>query len=314
MCKGCVGNVTKIYWNHGGVSVKSFNLPCNKWSCEECAKRKAIILGNRVKEGFKGERIRFATFTDNGEGSLCERLKMLKTAWNRLRLDLSRKHGLTKFFWVLEFGGKRGRPHLHCLLNCYIPQRELSRLASKAGFGSIADIREVKDGGGFGYVFKYLSKDCGLKAGASALRAIGGRRFGLSRNIPPVKTNSQASCVALLSRDILADDVLLAHSKCVASVLGSEFKVEKPLQSNSAVAVPAAFERWAKPTDPSLFTNDYKSWERLVLFGGARWHANGSRWARNAWERMSENDIFNPQDGSVALLRPLQISHQVPAT
>ena len=81
MCKGCVGNVTKIYWNHGGVSVKSFNLPCNKWSCEECAKRKAIILGNRVKEGFKGERIRFATFTDNGKGSLCERLKMLKTAW-----------------------------------------------------------------------------------------------------------------------------------------------------------------------------------------------------------------------------------------
>src|SRR5574344_2811572 len=148
MCKRYIGNASKIVWKDGGVCIKCFNLPCNKWDCEDCAKRKAIILGNRVKAGFQGERVRFATFTDNGKGTLCERLQMLKTAWNRLRLALSRQYNLTKFFWVLEFGGKRGRPHLHCLLNCYIPQRKLSELAAKCGFGAVVDIREVKDGGG----------------------------------------------------------------------------------------------------------------------------------------------------------------------
>ena len=139
MCKRYIGNASKIVWKDGGISIKCFNLPCNKWDCEDCAKRKAVILGNRVKAGFAGERIRFATFTDSGKGSLCERLQMLKTAWNRLRLDLSRKYGLTKFFWVLEFGGKRGRPHLHCLLNCsristsYFYKHKSRRIKAKNG-------------------------------------------------------------------------------------------------------------------------------------------------------------------------------------
>lgn len=306
MCKRYIGNASKIVWKDGGVCIKCFNLPCNKWDCEDCAKKKAIILGNRVKAGFKGERVRFATFTDTGEGSLCERLKMLKTAWNRLRLALSRQYNLTKFFWVLEFGGKSGRPHLHCLLNCYIPQRKLSELASQCGFGSIVDIREVKDGGGFGYVFKYLSKDCGLKAGASALKSIRGRRFGLSRNIPPIRSDSTTSCTATYSNDVCAPSTLADHAKMLAGAFVSKIDTFTTSSSSTTAKASDALPTCSNPDSAQLFLDSVGSWERLMLFGGARFFAHGSKFVNNSYHSLTNENIFVAGAGSTALASRLQ--------
>ena len=306
MCKRYIGNASKIVWKDGGVCIKCFNLPCNKWDCEDCAKKKAIILGNRVKAGFKGERVRFATFTDTGEGTLCDRLQMLKTAWNRLRLALSRQYGLTKFFWVLEFGGKRGRPHLHCLLNCYIPQRKLSELASKCGFGSVVDIREVKDGGGFGYVFKYLSKDCGLKAGASALKSIRGRRFGLSRNIPPLRSDSTTSCTATYSSDVCAPSTLADHAKMLAGAFVSKIDTFTTSSSSATAKASDALHTCSNPDSAQLFLDSVGSWERLMLFGGARFFAHGSKFVNNSFHSLTNTDIFVPSAGRNPLASSLR--------
>lgn len=306
MCKRYIGNASKIVWKDGGVSIKCFNLPCNKWDCEDCAKRKAIILGNRVKAGFQGERIRFATFTDTGKGSLCERLKMLKTAWNRLRLALSREYNLTKFFWVLEFGGKRGRPHLHCLLNCYIPQRKLSELAAKCGFGSVVDIREVKDGGGFGYVFKYLSKDCGLKAGASALKYIRGRRFGLSRNIPPLRSDSTTSCTATYSSDVCAPSTLAEHAKMLAGAFVSKIDTFDTSSSCATAKASDALPTCSNPDGARLFLDSVGSWERLMLFGGARFFAHGSKFVNNSYHSLTSENAFVADGGRTPLASALQ--------
>jgi hypothetical protein len=306
MCKRYIGNASKIVWKDGGVCIKCFNLPCNKWDCEDCAKRKAIILGNRVKAGFQGERVRFATFTDNGEGTLRDRLQMLKTAWNRLRLDLSRQYGLTKFFWVLEFGGKRGRPHLHCLLNCYIPQRKLSELAAKCGFGSVVDIREVKNGGGFGYVFKYLSKDCGLKAGSSALKSINGRRFGLSRNIPPIRSNPTTSCTATYSNDVCAPSTLADHAKMLAGAFMS--KIDTFVTSSSVATAKAsdALPTCSNPDSAQLFLDSVGSWERLMLFGGGRFIAHGSKFVNNSYHLLTSENVFVASGGRTPLASALQ--------
>ena len=306
MCKRYIGNASKIVWKDGGVCIKCFNLPCNKWDCEDCAKKKAIILGNRVKAGFQGERVRFATFTDNGEGTLRDRLQMLKTSWNRLRLELSRQYGLTKFFWVLEFGGKRGRPHLHCLLNCYIPQRKLSELAAKCGFGSVVDIREVKNGGGFGYVFKYLSKDCGLKAGASALKTIRGRRFGLSRNIPPIRPNPTTSCTATYSSDVCAPSTLADHAKMLAGAFVS--KIDTFVTSSSVATAKAsdALPTCSNPDNAQMFLDSVGSWERLMIFGGARFFAHGSKFVNNSYHLMTSENVFVASGGRTPLASALQ--------
>lgn len=185
------------------MKIKSVTIPCNSWNCEECAKRKSIILGNRVKGGFVNERIRFCTLTAPKVRGLPRQLAALKSSWNRLRGVLVRRYGLSKFFWVLEFGHERGRPHLHFLINCYIPQRALSKLAERAGFGPVVDIREVKDGGGFGYVFKYLKKDCGSRYGACCLRIARSRRFGCSRNIKPVRNLKDRS----INLEFLENDI-----------------------------------------------------------------------------------------------------------
>ena len=306
MCKRYIGNASKIVWKDGGVCIKCFNLPCNKWDCEDCAKKKAIILGNRVKAGFQGERVRFATFTDNGEGTLRDRLQMLKTSWNRLRLELSRQYGLTKFFWVLEFGGKRGRPHLHCLLNCYIPQRKLSELAAKCGFGSVVDIREVKNGGGFGYVFKYLSKDCGLKAGASALKTIRGRRFGLSRNIPPIRPNPTTSCTATYSSDVCAPSTLADHAKMLAGAFVS--KIDTFVTSSSVATAKAsdALPTCSNPDRAQMFLDSVGSWGRLMIFGGARFFAHGSKFVNNSYHLMTSENVFVASGGRTPLASALQ--------
>lgn len=306
MCKRYIGNASKIVWNNGGVSIKCFNLPCNKWDCEDCAKRKAIILGNRVKAGFQGERVRFATFTDSGKGTLCERLKMLKTAWNRLRLALSRHYNLTKFFWVLEFGGQRGRPHLHCLLNCYIPQRKLSELAARCGFGAVVDIREVKDGGGFGYVFKYLSKDCGLKAGASALKYIHGRRFGLSRNIPPIRSDSMTSCTATYSSDVCAPSTLADHAKMLAGAFVSKIDTFDISTSCATAKASDALPTCSNPDSARLFLDSVGSWERLMLFGGGRFFAHGSKFVNNSFHSLTSENAFVASGGRTPLASALQ--------
>ncbi len=185
------------------MKIKSVQIPCNSWFCEDCAKRKSIILGNRVKGGFVNERIRFCTLTAPKVRGLPCQLAALKSSWNRLRGVLVRRYGLSKFFWVLEFGHDKGRPHLHFLINCYIPQRSLSKLAERAGFGPVVDIREVKDGGGFGYVFKYLKKDCGSRYGANCLRIARSRRFGCSRNIKPVRNLKDRS----INLEFLKNDI-----------------------------------------------------------------------------------------------------------
>lgn len=306
MCRRYIGNASKIVWKNGGVSIKCFNLPCNKWDCEDCAKRKAIILGNRVKAGFQGERVRFATFTDTGKGTLCERLQRLKTAWNRLRLALSRQYNLTKFFWVLEFGHERGRPHLHCLLNCYIPQRKLSELAKNAGFGAITDIREVKNGGGFGYVFKYLKKDCGSAVGASALRSIRGRRFGLSRNIPPLRSDSTVSCTATYDSNVCAPSTLADHAKMLAGAFVSKIDTFATSSSSATAKASDALPTCSNPDSAQLFLDSVGSWERLMLFGGARFFAHGSKFVNNSFRSLTSENAFVAGGGRTPLASALQ--------
>lgn len=228
MCKHIIGTAY-MACNHGqSITVKGVKIPCNMWTCPECAKRKSIILGNRVSNGFEDKRIRFATLTCRKGLSLVGQLKSLKASWNRLRLILRRYYGLKTFFWVLEFGHEKGRPHLHLLLDVYVPQRRLSKLAWRCGFGEIVDIREVKSGKGFGYVYKYLGKDCGSPVACRVLRMIGARRYGTSRNIPPApKATDGAVCVDYVM-DALSQVTMNERTSVIAHALGiKDFTVTK---------------------------------------------------------------------------------------
>lgn len=167
----------------GRIVYKEFYIPCKSWNCPICARNKAIKLGNTIKEGFRNEQVRFATLTMHRNRNLTEASLEIKSAWNRLRLAITRKFGAFKYVWVVEGHKKSGMPHLHILINTFIPIKWLSRTANRCGFGYIADIRAVRGERVFGYILKYLSKGMGSATLARIHSVKKLRRYSKSRSI-----------------------------------------------------------------------------------------------------------------------------------
>lgn len=170
------------------LHLKTYHLPCNAWRCPECAKRKARHVARVTKKGFRGERIRFATLTLHASKDLTQSAKNIKEAWNRLRLVITRKFGPFKYVWAIEGHKRTGMPHMHLLVNIYIPQRWLSANADRCGFGYIADIREVRNESAFDYVVKYLGKGLGSRTLEKIMKENRLRRWSKSRSIKNEET------------------------------------------------------------------------------------------------------------------------------
>lgn len=102
----------------------------------------------------------------------------IREVWRKFRVTLKRKLGKNvSFISVVELH-KSGYPHLHALVDQYIPQAWISEAWSGLGGGRVVYIERVKDMRQIGwYLGKYLTKDMLLSpAGAS-------RRYSSSRNI-----------------------------------------------------------------------------------------------------------------------------------
>lgn len=173
--------IRQIGSENGKLAFRELFIPCGSWECAECGPAKARFMAIKARKGFEGREVRFATLTAAGHGSRVEQMKSLKAAWNRLRTNLTRDGNALKYCWVLECGHTGGRPHLHILLDRFIPQRRLSYLAVRAGFGKIVDIRLCRGSGAFNYVTKYLSKGLGSVTAKLDLKKARGRRVSFSR-------------------------------------------------------------------------------------------------------------------------------------
>lgn len=181
---------------------RRYFLPCNSWGCEECAKTKAHKLAVKARKGFEGYKVRFVTLTAPTGLTIKQMLISLKASWNRLRTELTRGGKKLKYLWVLEAGEKKARPHLHILIDRYIPQQKLSVLAKRCGFGSIVDIRLVKSASVFNYVTKYLSKGIGSKTVELTLKHLNGRRYGCSRGFAPAPEKKDTGVTLRIDRPV----------------------------------------------------------------------------------------------------------------
>jgi hypothetical protein len=141
-----------------------------------------------IKDGIasarlSNEKVRFITLTSPGWPGLT--MRELYTSFNRLRTKWRRKGSLREYFAVVETT-QAGALHLHILATgTFMGQRKLSEDAAAAGFGRVADIREVtstKDGSEGEYLVKTLA-GYATKANAARLAARGARR------LRPVRTS-----------------------------------------------------------------------------------------------------------------------------
>ena len=158
---------------------------CGSWDCYCCGYRMRMNLVEeiaRVCESRPAMR-RLMTLTvdpKKAPDDADEQHRYLTERWNALRTALSRRYEDFSYIWVREEGEKSetAHPHLHIIVNQYVPQDWLSSTWSELGGGEVVDIRYLdRVEKAAHYIGKYLTKNAltGLPDGI--------RRYGSSSDI-----------------------------------------------------------------------------------------------------------------------------------
>jgi hypothetical protein len=173
---------------------------CGRWSCATCgvtrARRWRDALRRRL-EGYEFPRLKFVTLTLDGDVSDIEAARQrVALAWSRLSQLLRRQYDRGWYVWVREIS-PIGRLHVHVLVDVnYVPQRVLSGLAAKCGFGPVCDIRAVQ---GARRVTRYLAKYLFKAAGVA---------------LPRYWRRVQSNCAMLARRAKTTDWMFAASRRC----------------------------------------------------------------------------------------------------
>lgn len=158
---------------------------CGQWACYCCGYHMRQNLVEEIQRvtAERPEIRRMLTLTldpakapDNDDA----KHRYLTERWNALRTELNDRYGDISYIWVREDGEKSDspHPHMHILIDRYIPQDWLSRRFAALGGGEVVDIRYLdRVEKAAHYVGKYLTKEAlsGLPDGI--------RRYGSSADI-----------------------------------------------------------------------------------------------------------------------------------
>jgi hypothetical protein len=142
-------------------------LNCGSWSCSYCGPRKARTARAAIRRTAEGLGLKyFLTLTLDPKKLEHKKFAVihLRLCFNKFREYLKRKYGtVPPYICVLEFT-KAGIPHLHILLDQYIPQRWISATWAGLGGGRIVHIKQVTIANVARYLSKYLTKELILSA------------------------------------------------------------------------------------------------------------------------------------------------------
>jgi len=154
---------------------------CGSWDCYCCAHRMRMNfieeLERLVEE--RPELRRFLTLTlnpDKAPSDTDEQHSYLTERFNALRTELNDRYDDLSYIWVRE-EGESDNPHLHLIVDRYLPQNELSVLAGRVGLGEVVNIKRISARNMAKYLTKYLTK------GSMANLPKHARRYGSSADI-----------------------------------------------------------------------------------------------------------------------------------
>jgi hypothetical protein len=122
---------------------------------------------------------RFLTLTvdSSAPDSKADKHEYITDRWNALRTELRDRYDDLSFLWVRHEGDKRDRPHLHLLVDRYIPKEQISMLSDRVGLGRVVDIQRVDARNAAHYISAYLGR------GALSYLPGGSRRYGSSADV-----------------------------------------------------------------------------------------------------------------------------------
>jgi len=180
---------------------------CKTWLCPRCSKKRARFYAERVFAGFEQSKVSLLTLTMDHRPGFDAAWDSIKPAWNRFRTAFTARFGRLRYVCVLEPQPGSGFPHLHVLVDRYLPWEWLNAECERAGFGRIKDITYVRGYAAYGYVLKYLRKPWSNDAGTQAAVLRRMRRFTSSKGFDLAKTPStwDSRFCKLLSEDEALD-------------------------------------------------------------------------------------------------------------
>lgn len=112
----------------------------------------------------------------------------MRGVFNKFRVYINRRYGQPiKYIAILEFH-ESGVPHLHVLVDRFIPQRWISESWSALGGGTIVDIRQVDTHRVSRYLAKYLTKELLLSAPERSRRVTTSRSIHINEKQPTETT------------------------------------------------------------------------------------------------------------------------------
>jgi len=154
---------------------------CGSWDCECCGHRLRMSLIEEIERitQERPEMRRFLTLTVDASAPIGKERQHehITDRWNALRTELRDRYPDLSYLWVRHEGDERDRPHLHLLVDRFLPQSELSMLASRVGLGEVVDIRRVDARNAAHYISAYLGR------GALSHLPDGARRYGSSADV-----------------------------------------------------------------------------------------------------------------------------------
>lgn len=170
-------------------------LPCNQWSCRQCAARKISKLAAKTN---KAEPNRLLTLTidpsrwEDPRSSFDGTRRQVPELIRKLRL----KFGEVEYLRVTELTAK-GWPHYHLLVRSdYIPHSVVKKIWSDLTGATIVDLRQVKNKfQTYTYLVKYLTKMHQLKWT--------NRHVSTSRNFFPKEKEDNSNSLELADRTII---------------------------------------------------------------------------------------------------------------
>ncbi len=153
---------------------------CGSWSCSYCGPRKARTARAAIRRKAEALDLKyFLTLTLDPKKLEHKKFAVpyLRLCFNKFREYLKRKYGtVPPYICVLEFT-QAGIPHLHILLDRYIPHAWISQTWAGLGGGRIVYIKQVTIANVSRYLSKYLTKELILSAPK------GSRRITTARSI-----------------------------------------------------------------------------------------------------------------------------------
>jgi hypothetical protein len=164
-------------------------LKCKAWDCPECGPRKAYQLRRAIQRwAVENNLTRFLTLTLDPKGldGVEDKVRYIRGVWSKFRVYVKRELGKSlSFIEVLELQ-QSGVPHLHVLLNKYIPQKWISSRWAALGGGRIVFIKRIVELDRVAsYLTKYLTKEVILSVPK------GVRRYTTSRDIKLFASNNR---------------------------------------------------------------------------------------------------------------------------